>query len=240
MKKVFLIEDEWIHAEDMRLAVEELQYEWLGYCGEGIAALEQVRALQPDVVLIDLNLHGSFSGPLIAAQLKKEFNLPFIFVTSYLDDEVIRQCIGLGPVAYLHKPVNKGDLKAALIKAEGHVAEDEAPEVAASANGRSLLVRIGKTLKPVAFEDIIAIHSDAKNYVRIFSQNNQYAVRSSLSALEKQLPQALFMRVHKEYIINLKAVTGVNEGDQTIQLQKLNVPLGRNFRAQFFARYTIL
>ncbi len=242
MKKIFLIEDEWIHAEDIRISVEELNYEWLGYCGEGMAAMEKIRSLQPDVVLIDLNLNGSFSGLLIAAEVKKIFGLPFIFVTSYLDDDVIRRCIELNPVAYLHKPVHKGDLKAALIKAEHQQAQKEEPEEASfSGSGLNLLVRIGKSLKPLSHNDIIAIHSDAKNYVRIFSKGAaQYTVRSSLSALEKQLPTSLFIRVHKEYIINLKCISSVNEAEQTIQIDKLNIPLGRNFRSRFFSRYTIL
>ena len=241
MKKIFLIEDEWVHAEDVRIALEELPYEWLGHSGEGMDALEKIRTLQPDIVLIDLNLHGSFSGTLIAGQVKKEFGLPFIFVTSYLDSDVIRKCMDLGPVAYLHKPVNGGDLKAALIKAEHHTPAAGLKDATLADNSQTLLVRVGKHLKPLRPDEIVAIHTDAKNYVRIFSaQNVQYAVRSSLSALEKWLPAAQFMRVHKEYIINLKCITGVNEGDQTIQLDKLSVPLGRNFRTDFFARYTIL
>lgn len=241
MKTIFLIEDEWVHAEDIRIALEELQYEWLGYSGEGMDALEKIRTLRPDVVLIDLNLHGSLSGTLIAAQLKKDFNLPFIFVTSYLDEEVIRQCIGLGPVAYLHKPINKGDLKAALIKAEHYSPKDDLKDATVSGSDRSLMVRVGKHLKPLNQDEIVAIHSDAKNYVRIFTkQAAQYTVRSSLNALEEQLPPLLFMRVHKEYIINLKCITGINEAEQTIQIEKLHVPLGRNFRSEFFARYTIL
>lgn len=241
MKKVFLIEDEWVHAEDVRIALDELPYEWLGYTGEGMDAMEKIRTLQPHVVLIDLNLHGSFSGTLIAAQIKKEFGLPFIFITSYLDDDVIRKCLSLDPVAYLHKPVNGGDLKAALIKAEQHAIPDALHDITLSGAGGSLLVRVGKQLKPLSADEIVAIHTDAKNYVRIFTkQSTQYAVRSSLTALEKWLPHAQFMRVHKEYIINLKCITGVNEAEQTVQLEKLTIPLGRAFRAEFFSRYTIL
>ncbi len=241
MKKIFLVEDEWVHAEDIRITVEELGYQWLGCASEGLDALEKIRVLQPDIVLIDLNLHGSFSGTLIASQLKKDFCLPFIFVTAYLDEEVIRKCIDLSPVAYLHKPVNKGDLKAALIKAGYYHAAAESGDVTPSDTGFKLLIRVGNNLKPLLYEDITTIRTDAKNYVRIFSnQEAQYAVRCSLSTLEKWLPAAQFMRVHKEYIINLKYITAVSEANQTIQIGKLAVPLGRNFRSRFFSRYTIL
>ena len=74
MKKIFLIEDEWVHAEDVRITVEELEYKWLGYTHEGIDAMEKIKILQPDIILIDLNLNGAFSGILIASKIKEAFD----------------------------------------------------------------------------------------------------------------------------------------------------------------------
>jgi DNA-binding LytR/AlgR family response regulator len=240
MKKIFLIEDEWVHAEDIRISVEEMKYEWLGYTPEGMDAMEKIRDLRPDVVLIDLNLNGAFSGIIIARSIKEQFGLPFIFVTSYLDDETIKKCYEVGPVAYLHKPINKGDLKAALLKVQ-FVHPELEEEVFVSQSGLELMVRVGKHLKPLAKEDILVIQTDVKNYIRIFTkQKGQYAVKSSLTAFEKNLPAKLFMRVHKEYLVNLQCITGVNETDQTIQLDQLHIPIGKNYRAEFFSRYTIL
>jgi DNA-binding LytR/AlgR family response regulator len=242
MKKIFLIEDEWVHAEDIRIAIEEMNYQWLGYTHEGIDAMEKIKELQPDVVLIDLNLNGAFSGIAIARTIKEKFNLPFIFATSYLDDEIIKQCYEVGPVAYLHKPINKGDLKAALLKVaftELQTTEEEV--IVSDTNGHELMIRVGKNLKPLPKEDITVIHTDAKNYIRIFTrQKTQYAVKSSLTSFEKNLPAKFFMRVHKEYLVNLQYITGVNESDQTIQIDHLHIPLGKNYRAEFFSRYTIL
>lgn len=241
MKKIFLIEDEWVHAEDIRIAVEEMDYEWLGYTHEGMDAMEKITLLKPDVILIDLNLNGAFSGIIIARKIKEQFNLPFIFVTSYLDDEIIKKCYEAGPVAYLHKPVNKGDLKAALLKGLFAQPLDETEElILPDTDQLSLLIRIGKQLVPLSKEDIIVIQTDAKNYIRILSrQQKQYAVKSSLSAFEKSLPSN-FLRVHKEYIVNLHCITSVSERDQTIQLDQIHVPIGKNYRADFLSRYTIL
>lgn len=241
MKKIFLIEDEWVHAEDMRMAIEELNYQWLGYTHEGVDALEKIKILNPDVVLVDLNLNGAFSGIAIAQLIKKQFGLPFIFVTSYLDDDIIKQCYQAEPVAYLHKPVNKGDLKAAMLKIDFINYKQQQEEVIVSDTEQQLLVRVGKQLKPIHKEDITVIHTDAKNYIRIFTkQKIQYAVKASLSGFEKKLPAAVFMRIHKEYLINLHHIVSVNETDQTIQVDQLHVPLGKNYRADFLDRYTIL
>jgi DNA-binding LytR/AlgR family response regulator len=241
MKKIFLIEDEWIHAEDMRITIQELNYEWLGYSNEGIDAMEKIKNLQPDIVLIDLNLNGSFSGILIAKKIKETFGLPFIFVTSYIDDEVIKNCYAVNPLAYLHKPVNKFDLKAALLKIDSLTFTENNSEVFLEEVAQNLMVRVGNQLKPLHTDDIVMIATDAKNYVNIFTkQKIKFAIKSSLVGLEKILVAKNFIRVHKEYVINLHFVSSFNEADQIIMLDILQAPLGKLYKSNFLASYTIL
>lgn len=240
MTKIFLIEDEWIHAEDIRITLEELGYEWLGSTAEGFDAMEKIEALSPDLVLVDLNLNGAFSGINIAKSIKEKFNLPFIFVTSYLDDETIRKCYDVGPLAYLHKPINKGDLKAALLKLEFQQTTVADNEIVQSSD-LEIMIRVGKNLKPIKKKDILILQSDAKNYVKIFTDpKTSYTVKTSLNSLENQLIPSNFMRVHKEYIINLAAITSVNQQEQIIQVGIFNIPLGKNYRNDFFSKYIIL
>jgi DNA-binding LytR/AlgR family response regulator len=241
MKKIFLIEDEWIHAEDMRITIQELNYEWLGYSNEGIDAMEKIKNLQPDIVLIDLNLNGSFSGILIAKKIKEAFGLPFIFVTSYIDDEVIKNCYAVNPLAYLHKPVNKFDLKAALLKIDSLTFTENNSEVFLEEAAQNLMVRVGNQLKPLHTDDIVMIATDAKNYVNIFTnQKIKFAIKSSLVGLEKILVTKNFIRVHKEYIVNLHFVSSFNEADQIIMLDTLQAPLGKLYKSNFLSSYTIL
>lgn len=240
MTKIFLIEDEWVHAEDIRITLEELGYEWLGSTAEGFDAMEKIEALSPDLVLVDLNLNGAFSGINIAKSIKEKFNLPFIFVTSYLDDETIRKCYDVGPLAYLHKPINKGDLKAALLKLEFQQTTVPDNEIVQSSD-LEIMIRVGKNLKPIRKKDILILQSDAKNYVKIFTDpKTSYTVKTSLNSLENQLIPSNFMRVHKEYIINLAAITSVNQQEQIIQVGAFNIPLGKNYRNDFFSKYIIL
>jgi DNA-binding LytR/AlgR family response regulator len=244
MKKIFLVEDEWVHAEDIRITIEELGYEWTGYSPEGVDALQKIIKLQPDVVLIDLNLNGAFSGIAIARQLKQQKpRIPFIFTTSHIDDNIIQQCLEEGPTAYLHKPVNKGDLKAALLKAvlTTEATVDETDEAIASESDLQMLIRVGNHLKLVLKEDITVVQSDVKNYIRIHTkQKTNFSIKLSLTVFEKKLPPNLFMRVHKEYLINLKSIIGVNESEQTIQIDQQHIPLGKNYRTNFMARFNIL
>jgi DNA-binding LytR/AlgR family response regulator len=238
--KVFLVEDEWVHAEDIRITVENLGHQWLGYSSEGFDAIAKISELQPDVVLLDMMLHGAQSGINIAAHINKEIKTPFIFVTSVIDDTVIEMGLQLNPVAYLTKPVNEGDLKAALIKVKTFIA----PVVEAyefNDTPEQLLIRVGKNLKPVLKKDILLITTGEKNYCKIdVKDNGQFVVKKSLTAMEALLHPKQFYRVHKEFIINLTAVTRLDEAEQLVYIGSTAVPIGNNYKQGLLNHFNIL
>jgi DNA-binding LytR/AlgR family response regulator len=238
--KVFLVEDEWMHAEDIRISIENLQYQWLGYAVEGFDAIKKIKELEPDVVLLDMTLHGALSGIAIAEHITKEFNKPFIFITSHTEDAVIEMGLQVNPVAYLTKPVNEGDLKAALIKAKS-ISLNNTTAFEISDTAGQLLIRIGKNLKPVHKNDIAYIETGEKNYSKIHSSaKEQYTVKKSLTALFELLDPKQFYRVHREYIINLGAVTKIDETEQTIYLGEYTVPIGNSYKQGFLKRFNVL
>jgi DNA-binding LytR/AlgR family response regulator len=240
--KIFLVEDEWIHAEDIRISIESMGFEWLGYASEGFAAISKIKETDADVVLIDMSLHGALSGIDIAAHIAKTLHKPFIFVTSHTEEEIINKGIDTNPVAYLTKPVNDGDLKAALLKAKKWIADNGgAREAVTDASGTALMIRVGKNLKPLEVSDILFIQTDLKNYCRIHSMgNNTFSVKKSLSVLSDMLPQKKFFRIHKEYIINIGHISRVDETEHLVYINNQAIPIGNHYRQHFFDIFNIL
>jgi DNA-binding LytR/AlgR family response regulator len=239
--KIFLVEDEWIHAEDIRISIENLGFEWLGYSSEGFDAINKINELQPDVILVDMMLHGSYSGISIAKHINKEIKKPFIFITSIIDDAVIEEGLSTNPLAYLTKPVNEGDLKAALfkLKTSNKISEHKLYDVNDTAD--QLLVRIGKNLKPIFKKNISYIETAQKNYCKIHSlENDIFVVKKSLSALSDFLDSKYFCRVHKEYIINLQAITKVDEQEHLVYVGTTPIPIGNNYRKEFLENFNVL
>jgi DNA-binding LytR/AlgR family response regulator len=239
--RIFLVEDEWVHAEDIRISIENLGYQWLGYSSEGFDAMQKIKELSPDIILLDMTLHGALSGIAIAEYITKEFKKPFIFITSHTGDDIIEKAIGTNPVAYLTKPVNEGDLKAALIKAKSfnNFAATDVYEISDAAE--QLLIRIGKNLKPVHKDTITFIETGEKNYCKIHTATNeQYIVKKSLTALSELLNPKQFYRVHKEYIINLKAVTKIDEAEQLVYIGQYTVPVGGSFKQGLLHYFNVL
>ncbi len=238
--KIFLVEDEWLHAEDIRISIENLGYEWVGCSSEGFDAINQIEATSPDVILLDMMLHGALSGIAIAAHIKVKFKKPFIFITSMLDDDIIQNALHTHPVAYLTKPINEGDLKAALLKAKFLIQQDvDEPEVTYTAD--QLLIRVGKNLKPLNKADIFFIQTAEKNYCKIHAQDKStYSVKKSLTFLDDLLASQQFFRVHKEYLINLAAVAKIDEAEQIVYIQDQPIPIGSNYKQGLYRHFNIL
>lgn len=93
-------------------------------------------------------------------------------------------------------------------------------------------IRDGAKLTRVALSDILAV-SSAGNYVEfVLGDGRKLLMRSPLSALESELAGRGFVRTHRSWLVNEKAVTGLNpegSGDYGVSLGSLNVPLSRRF-----------
>jgi two-component system, LytTR family, response regulator LytT len=241
---IFLIEDEWLHVEDIKLTLEELGHYLIGHTDDGIDGLDNIAALKPHAILIDLFLNGKKTGVSIAKRIKVEYeDTPIIFLSSQIDDAIITECLSLEPIAYLTKPVHSGDLKAALIKAQLSIQKNNEPiidEEDTTIAANEILIRVGKHLKPVAFKDILYVQSDVKNYAAIHTvDGSQYAVKRSLANFEVFLPTNFF-RVHKEFIVNTTHIQSINETEQTILIDKQQIPIGKMYKKDFFNRFNIL
>ena len=78
--KLLISEDEVIIAEDIAACLEDLGYETCAI-DTGEDTLDMIRETRPDLVLLDINLKGSADGVDIGSQIKKEFDIPFIYLT---------------------------------------------------------------------------------------------------------------------------------------------------------------
>jgi LytTr DNA-binding domain len=104
---------------------------------------------------------------------------------------------------------------------------------AASASGPATFdIRDGAKLTRVRLADILAV-SSAGNYVEfVLADGCKLLMRSPLSAVENELAGRGFVRTHRSWLVNEKAVTGLNpegSGDYGVSLGGLNVPLSRRF-----------
>ena len=87
--KVLVVEDDNVILGIEKWRLSNLGYEICGSAASGAEAIECLDHMQPDIVLMDITLKGAMDGIETAAQIKKKFNIPVIFVSSHTDEEII-------------------------------------------------------------------------------------------------------------------------------------------------------
>ena len=105
--KIFLIEDEFIVAADIKQNLENLDYKVTGISAKGEEAISKIGKIEPDLILIDIMLNGDLDGIETAEQINKLYDIPFIYLTGYFDDNILERAKLTQPSGYIIKPFEK-------------------------------------------------------------------------------------------------------------------------------------
>lgn len=115
---VFVIEDNLVLSMIVKRLVTGLGYQIVGEAKSGEDALEQIRVLQPDVVLSDIRLDGVINGIETIRKAREFTDFQAIFISGSANDAERLKAEEIGYLEYLLKPVRKVDLSRALKKAQ--------------------------------------------------------------------------------------------------------------------------
>ena len=110
MKKVFIVEDEWVVSLELQQRIQDLGYEVAGTTDNGDSAIKMVLETKPDLILMDINIKGDIDGIEAARQILVKYNVPIIYLTAYSDKATIERAKITTPYGYIIKPVEERDL----------------------------------------------------------------------------------------------------------------------------------
>jgi CheY-like chemotaxis protein len=113
-KRVLLVEDDEIIAFLHKHFLEKCGYEAIDTVDNGLEAIEDVRKLNPDAVLMDIRINGELDGIETAMRIREFSDAPIIFLTGNSDDNTLERAKTAGKSGYLIKPVRQEDLCEAL------------------------------------------------------------------------------------------------------------------------------
>jgi len=228
--RIFIVEDELIHAEALKIVIEEAGYDLAGECSNADEAFELIKTANPDVVLVDIALPGVLNGMTLSEKIHKELEIPHIFTTSFTREDIIDQAIGTNPVAYLKKPVESSNLVAAIkIALQTKTGNQETEKTSKS---EYFFTRIGNKLVRIHFDDILIVKADGENFVSLVSDKKETACRITLKEISGMLPES-FIQVHRSYFINMEYLDAFNESEQTAILKGHHAPVARSFKKDF-------
>ncbi len=112
--RILIVEDESIIAMDIKNTLTALNYEVVGIAVSGEDAIRQAVDLQPDLVIMDINLEGGIDGIEAVSEIRKSQDIPAVYLTSHSNRVTFDRAIQTQPHGYLVKPVGRNDLYSSI------------------------------------------------------------------------------------------------------------------------------
>src|SRR5512145_1997148 len=112
--RILLAEDEALLAKDIEYKIKRMGHEFAGYAVSGETAVALAHQHKPNLVLMDIRLHGQMDGIEAAQRIRNEFDIPIVFITAYADDETLQRAKTAEPYGYILKPVELRELSTVI------------------------------------------------------------------------------------------------------------------------------
>jgi len=125
---ILIVENEPSIAQELLFNLQSLGYIVIGMAYDSESALGMLSNKKPDIVLLDVNIKGGKDGLAIATIINEKYNIPFIFLTTHSDGEVMGRTKDIRPYGYIVKPFNNEDIKHSVAIALANYSMDYAKE----------------------------------------------------------------------------------------------------------------
>jgi two-component system LytT family response regulator len=242
-----------------RLLRAESGLEVVAECKGGISAVEQIRALSPDLVFLDIQM-PDLDGFGVIGEVGVHAMPSVVFITAF--DQYAIRAFEVHALDYLLKPFDEERLRAAVARARAQLRKTERDVVPGEERLRRLLAEMlqGEPAAPAKrtspFFERVAVKTDGAtrvmqiadvdwfetdgNYVRLHVGKSSYLIRSTATRLQEELDPDRFARIHRRYLVNLDRVVGIEPwfgGDAVVLMRDgTKLRLSRNFKEAFLAR----
>lgn len=221
--KILIVEDEILIADHIARYLSQKGHQVVGIAISYEEAKTLYHKTQPNLVLLDIRLNGPKTGIDFAYYLKQQANpIPFIYLTSQLDQRSINLAKTTLPGGYLTKPVQKESLYTTIemLMYQHWVKQREAKSILQLNNG------IQQFEVPV--QEILYLQAD-HIYVRVHMADEHYILqRGTLKELLKQLPTDQFIQTHRSFVINIQQVSHWDK--EAIYVGEKALPVSRSRR----------
>lgn len=235
--KSIAVDDEPLALRQIKSYVSKTEsIELLALFSNPLEARDYIENNEVDLLFIDINMPDLNGLEFVRSLTKRPF---VVFTTAYSDYAV--EGFRLDAVDYLLKPFSLEDFQHSVQKVLSLAelmniakrSENSAPINEAMAQDKEYItIKADYKTSLIKVSDIIYIESEGE-YVRLHLVNGTSIMTLfRLKNMNAALPEELFMRIHRSYIVNLKYITGYIKG-RVFLSNKCDLPIGDIYRADF-------
>lgn len=199
--------------DDEPLAVERLQIlcariaavSLVGTATDGDGALRLIKALKPDLVLLDIQMAGMNGISIAQALAAYECRPAIIFVTAF--DHFAVAAFDVAALDYLLKPVEAERLERAIARIDAQIGNPAEAIPNASAWTREFWVPHRSEIIRIAAQDIDLILAE-RDYMRLHVGARSYLLHETITELERRLDPSEFVRLHRSILARRDRIVG--------------------------------
>ncbi|WP_407431487.1 LytR/AlgR family response regulator transcription factor [Arcticibacter sp.] len=203
-----------------------------GECTNGIEALKDINALEPQLLLIDVDLPGKNAWTV----LESASHLPALIFIARSGIHALK-AFEHNALDYILKPIRKERLHQALDKyIKWHDLKIDNGNLEISINKSELpnriLVENGRRLESISLNNVTYFKAD-RDYTWIYTDNNDaYLSSLGISSIERKLDKNRFIRIHRSYIINIEHIKTLHREITRLFVtlpNQVEINVGRNY-----------
>lgn len=221
--KIYIVEDEPLITETVEVALKKQGFKVLGDSDEYKEALVDIDKLNPDLVLLDIQLEGVKDGIDLALQLDKR-KVPYLYLTSQTDPSTIERVKETSPLGFIVKPFTEAGLQSNVELAWHNFSLTNEEYILLKSKGRVYKINQASINYLKAFD----------NYCYVNTATDKYLVPHTLKHTSEKLNSTNFIQTHRSYWVNLKKIFEVKKNCVLINSEE--IPLSNSHKEEVLQR----
>ncbi|HRQ65834.1 MAG TPA: LytTR family DNA-binding domain-containing protein [Xanthomonadaceae bacterium] len=190
-------------------------------CEDGLAALESLESIRPDIAFLDIRMPGA-NGLEVARRVSACGGL-VVFTTAY--DRYAVQAFEAGAVDYLLKPILRERLDETVARLKQRLTQPARPHLddllrqlearlgpTSDQAIRWISASIGDSVRMLGIDEVLYFHAQDK-YVRVVTAADEAVIRTPLRELLGGLDADTFWQVHRSVIVRVAAIERVRRDE---------------------------
>ncbi|PHS10416.1 MAG: DNA-binding response regulator [Kordia sp.] len=137
-------------------------------------------------------------------------------------------------VDYLVKPIKLPRFIKAVTKID---TPKITPQSVNNREAHEMYVNIDRRLVKIHIPDIYLIEAKG-DYINIKTETKNHIVHTTMKKIEDKLPDNLFLKIHRSFIINIKKIVDIE--DNSVLIKKEVIPVSRSNRSELMSRLNLL
>jgi len=227
--KCIIVEDEPLAIDVIEDFVRQVPFlELVAVCKDALSAMQTLKSQQVDLMFLDLHL-PKLKGFDFLRTLK---NPPMVIITTAYQEYALKS-YDYEVLDYLLKPVEFGRFMVAVQKALDRSNLVLPLDTSTPAPTSDLYFVVNKKKARIPLQSILYFESQKEN-LRIVMDDKTVVTKYQIGDLEKELPAAQFLRVHRSFIVAKDKIDFVDAND--VEIRGKEIPIGRSYRELVFKR----